>query len=148
MPWADLLAQWNALAAESPNMVAAREWNPQRKKHARARFGEQDPAEAWAEMLAEVKRSTFLRQGANGDRVWRFKFDWALLPTNWTKIMEGSYRDAMAEEPAQRPFVPVVVSLPPEPELSPEEEAARKEQVIQKWAEFRRRLGQTAVAGR
>ena len=126
-------------------MVAAREWNPQRKKHALARFGEQDPTEAWAEMLSEVKRSSFLRRGGEGDRVWRFRFDWALLPTNWTKILEGSYRDAVPEEPAHRHFVPVVVE-PPEPtKLTPEEEAANKERIAAKWAEFRRRLGTTAT---
>lgn len=51
-----------------------------------------EAAEYWQMLFAEVEASDFLT-GRGGDRRWRADFDWLLKPSNFAKVIEGTYRN-------------------------------------------------------
>lgn len=60
----------------------------QRRRKIGARI-RQFTVDEFTEAIAAIGRSSFLR-GEN-DRGWRADFDWMLNPTNFTKLIEGTY---------------------------------------------------------
>jgi hypothetical protein len=55
--------------------------------------------EAWQIALDEITRSSFLRGSSSSG--WQITIDWLLKPSNFTKVLEGNYRDR-SSVPARR----------------------------------------------
>lgn len=47
---------------------------------------------SFAEIVQQVKDSLFL-QGKHDGRPWQITFDWVILPKNYPKVLEGTYKD-------------------------------------------------------
>lgn len=79
-----ILELWNAIE-ELPHCQSITE---QRKKHINARVREYS-YETMIEVLEMIAKSPFLK--GNNDRGWKPNFDWWIKPTNFVKILEGTY---------------------------------------------------------
>ena len=81
---------WNTLPC--PPFVAVSKLTDDRRKHLRARFGENAFRDNIAAIVERIRGSTFLR-GSN-DRAWVASFDWLVKnEQNYTKTLEGKYDD-------------------------------------------------------
>lgn len=88
----EIVEAWNKLASECglPQVVKL---TGERRRKAVARIRE-FTFDEWAQALAAIRRSRFLR-GENG-RGWRANFDFLLQPSSFTKLLEGYYDDTSA----------------------------------------------------
>jgi hypothetical protein len=82
------LDQWNTLARDVgleqlPELISSR------RGSLYARLKEHGP-DAFAKVLAEVRRSKLLRGKATG-RAWKATLPWLLRPDNFAKVIEGTY---------------------------------------------------------
>jgi hypothetical protein len=84
----DAFDAYAALASEL-NLPIPRGIDRARRTKIRARLKERG-LPGWQAALDEIQRSKFLR-GEAGD--WRITIDWLLAPANFSKVIEGNYRD-------------------------------------------------------
>ena len=78
---------WNATAQRN-GLREVRKFTPQRRRKLASRI-RQNTIDEFTEAISAIERSAFLR-GEN-DRGWRATFDWMLEPSNFTKLIEGTY---------------------------------------------------------
>lgn len=88
-----------AYHASLPMLPRVQLWTPRRKSMLRARWyesKERQRVEWWADYFAEVAKSEFLTGKA---REWRADFEWLIAPRNFTKVLEGKYRNGKKHDP-------------------------------------------------
>ena len=99
----DMYEQVAALYREMcPMLPGVRDLTDARRSAMRARMEHAPEGQIWAmwrELFGHVRRSSFLR-GENS-RGWRATLDWLINPTNFDKVMAGTYDDrGTASNPA------------------------------------------------
>ena len=92
----DIVNEWNTLS--SLGVPAIRSINPgtKRAKLIRTRI-KQNGKESFFELVEQIRQSDFL-QGRT-EKPFLVDFDWAILPTNYQKILEGKYRNREQKPP-------------------------------------------------
>ena len=91
---ADLMARWNA----HPSLRPMRSMTGERRRALWARMRDPDWRDRWRAGIDRIAASAFCR-GVN-DRRWKANVDWFLEPDTLTKVLEGKYDDAPANQPA------------------------------------------------
>lgn len=85
--YADVIAEWNALA--SLGLAPIKLLTDKRRKLLRARL-RQYGNDSFNECVEQIRDSDFL-QGKHGGKPWQITFDWMILPNNYPKVLEGNY---------------------------------------------------------
>lgn len=92
---ADMYEQIAALYREMcPELPGVRDMTDARRRAIHARCEAAPEGQIWAmwrELFGHVRRSSFLR--GNNSRGWRASLDWLINPTNFDKVMAGTYDD-------------------------------------------------------
>ena len=92
---ADMYEQIAALYREMcPELPGVRDMTDARRRAIHARCEAAPEGQIWAmwrELFGHVRRSSFLR--GNNSRGWRATLDWLINPTNFDKVMAGTYDD-------------------------------------------------------
>ena len=86
----DALAMWNAMATDL-NLPVAQKLTVERRRKLHARLKDGGGLDGWRHALDCVRSSSHLRGESKGG--WRCTFDFLVNPSNFTKVMEGNYRD-------------------------------------------------------
>lgn len=87
-----LLTQWNTTC----KLAKILKLDGKRKTHLKARLSEHG-IESFTKVIDLANKSNFLN-GAN-DRKWKADFDWVCKPSNYIKILEGSYQGSGKPNP-------------------------------------------------
>lgn len=77
-----------------PELPGVRDMTDARRRAIHARCEAAPEGQIWAmwrELFGHVRRSSFLR--GNNSRGWRATLDWLINPTNFDKVMAGTYDD-------------------------------------------------------
>ena len=92
-----IINQWNELSKFGITPIRIIGPNTERGRMLRARL-RQYGEESFTEIVEQIKASDFL-QGKNS-RGWQVTFDWIVHPSNYPKVLEGTYKTT---RPAQQP---------------------------------------------
>lgn len=82
---------WNSLKPFGVNPIRGIVSGTKRAKLLNARLGQYGES-SFSDIVQEIKDSDFL-QGKHNGKPWQVTFDWAILPSNYPKILEGNYRN-------------------------------------------------------
>jgi hypothetical protein len=91
---------WNSLSENIPKVNFIKE-NSTRSKHLKARV-EEVGKEKFIEVLKSISNSDFLC-GKNKNN-WTITFDWFINASNFTKVMEGNYKNKISQKQDNNEF--------------------------------------------
>lgn len=91
---------WNDLSKNIPKINFIKE-NSTRRKHLKARI-EEVGEEKFFEVLKSISNSDFLC-GKNKNN-WTITFDWFINASNFTKVMEGNYKNKISQKQDNNEF--------------------------------------------
>lgn len=86
-----IIQKWNELEKYGIVSIRSISEGTERMKSVRARIRQYSLNEI-LEAIDNIKESDFL-QGKHSGRPWQITFDWFILPTNFSKVLEGNYKN-------------------------------------------------------
>ena len=88
----EITTLWNSLSDIGITPIRVINKDSMRAKLLRARLREYGK-DSFQEIVEQIRASDFL-QGRAGTRSWIITFDWVVKPSNYGKVLEGTYRNA------------------------------------------------------
>lgn len=88
VPFGEIMKLYNEICVSLPKI---KNIDGQRRKAVAARWRTHKEIEVFKELFQATEASGFLK--GNNDRNWNADFDWIMKPTNFSKVLEGKYKN-------------------------------------------------------
>lgn len=95
---------WNTLKAYGITPIKTISSSKKRATLVRARINQYGES-AFDEAIEQIKVSDFL-QGRHSGQAWQVTFDWLIKPSNFPKVLEGTYKNFEEQQPPRQELQP------------------------------------------